>query len=89
MMNDTIESTRRAAADALERANSTIKELRSGMSDRASVAQRYMGDYASYGSRYVADHPLKSALIAAAVGAAVAGLVLAMRHRSELQDRYF
>jgi ElaB/YqjD/DUF883 family membrane-anchored ribosome-binding protein len=89
MMNDTLESTRRAAADALERANSTIKELRSGMSDRASAAQRYMGDYASYGSRYVADHPLKSALIAAAVGAAVAGLVLAMRHRRELQDRYF
>jgi ElaB/YqjD/DUF883 family membrane-anchored ribosome-binding protein len=89
MMNDTLETTRRAAADALDRANATIKELRSGMSDRATAAQRYMGDYASYGTRYVADHPLKSALIAAAVGAAVAGVVLAMRHRRELQDRYF
>ena len=89
MMNDTLESTRRAAADALERANATIKELRSGMSDRASAAQRYVGDYASYGSRYVADNPMKAALIAAAVGAAVAGIVLAMRHRREQQERYF
>lgn len=89
MMNETLDNTRRMAADALDRANSTIKDLRSGMSDRASAAQRYMGDYASVGTRYVADNPLKAALIAAAVGAAVAGVVLAMRHRRELQDRYF
>jgi len=48
-----------------------------------------MGEYASAGTRYVSDHPLKSALIAAAVGAAVAGIVLAMRHRRDIQDRYF
>jgi ElaB/YqjD/DUF883 family membrane-anchored ribosome-binding protein len=88
-MNDTLDSTRRMAADALERASSKMKDLRSGMSDRASVAQRYVGDYASVGKNYVTDHPLKSALIAAAVGAAVAGLVLALRHRRELEDRYF
>jgi ElaB/YqjD/DUF883 family membrane-anchored ribosome-binding protein len=89
MMNETIDSTRRLAADALERASSTVKDLRTGVSDRASSAQRYMGEYASAGTRYVAEHPLKSALIAAAVGAAVAGLVIAMRHRRELQDRFF
>lgn len=89
MMNDTIDNTRRMASEALERAAGTMKDLRSGVSDRASTAQRYMGEYASVGTRYVADHPLKSALIAAAVGAAVAGLYLAMRHRRELQDRYF
>jgi ElaB/YqjD/DUF883 family membrane-anchored ribosome-binding protein len=90
-MNDTnpLDSTRRMAAEALERATGTMKELRAGMSDRASAAQRYVGDYAGASTRYVADHPLKSALIAAAVGAAVAGIVLAMRHRRELQDRYF
>jgi ElaB/YqjD/DUF883 family membrane-anchored ribosome-binding protein len=90
-MQDThpIDSTRRLAAEALDRASSTIQDLRSGMSDRATAAQRYMGEYASVGTRYVADHPLKSALVAAAVGAAVAGLVLAMRHRRDLQDRYF
>lgn len=89
MMNDTLDSTRRMASDALERANSTMRDLRSGMSDRAVAARSAMGEYASVGTRYVADHPMKSALIAAAVGAAVAGLVLAMRHRRELQDRYF
>ena len=99
-MNDTLDSTRKLASDALERASSSMKDLRSGVhgaasrgfgavSDRASAAQRYVGDYASVGTRYVADHPLKSALIAAAVGAAVAGLVLAMRHRRDIQDRYF
>jgi ElaB/YqjD/DUF883 family membrane-anchored ribosome-binding protein len=89
MMNETIDSTRRLAADALERASSSVKDLRSGVSDRASSAQRYMGEYASAGTRYVSEHPMKSALIAAAVGAAVAGLVIAMRHRRDLQDRFF
>ena len=89
MINETLDNTRRMAADALDRANSTIKDLRSDMSDRAATAQRYIGDYAGYGTRYVADNPLKAALIAAAVGAAVAGVVLAMRHRREQQDRYF
>jgi ElaB/YqjD/DUF883 family membrane-anchored ribosome-binding protein len=89
MMNETLDNTRRMASDALERANSTMKDLRSGMSDRASAARSVMGDYANASTRYVSDHPLKSALIAAAVGAAVAGIVLAMRHRRELQDRYF
>jgi ElaB/YqjD/DUF883 family membrane-anchored ribosome-binding protein len=89
MMNETIDSTRRLAAEALDRASSTVKDLRSGVSDRASSAQRYMGDYASASTRYVTEHPLKPALIAAAVGAAVAGIVIAMRHRRDLQSRYF
>ena len=89
MMNETLDSTRRKAADALERASSSMKDLRSNMTDRASSAQRYVGEYASMGSRYVADNPMRAALIAAAIGAAVAGLVLAMRHRRDLQDRYF
>ncbi|HEY0825906.1 MAG TPA: hypothetical protein VGD76_19120, partial [Ramlibacter sp.] len=84
-----LDSTRRMAADALERASSTMKDLRSGVSDRAWAAQRHVGDYALAGKTYVAEHPLKSALIAAAVGASVAGLVIALRHRRDLQDRYF
>ena len=101
-MNDLhpLDSTRKLASDALERASSSMKDLRSNVqgaasrglgvvSDRASAAQRYVGEYASVGTRYVADHPLKSALIAAAVGAAVAGLILAMRHRRDIQDRHY
>ena len=88
MMNDTLDNTRRMASDALERAASTMKDLRSGMSDRASSAQRTMNQYASVGTRYVADNPLKTALIAAAIGAAVAGVYLVMRSRRD-SDRYF
>jgi ElaB/YqjD/DUF883 family membrane-anchored ribosome-binding protein len=89
MMNESLDSTRRMASEALERASNTMRDLRSGMSDRASAAQRTVGQYASVGTRYVSDNPMKSALIAAAIGAAVAGLYLAMRHRRDLQDRYF
>jgi ElaB/YqjD/DUF883 family membrane-anchored ribosome-binding protein len=87
-MHATLDSTRKMAADALDRASASMKDLRSGMSERASAAQRYMGDYARTGSRYVTEHPLKSALIAAAVGAAVAGLVIALRHRED-RDSWF
>lgn len=88
-MNETIESTRRMAADALERANSAMKDLRSGVSDRAAAVRHSAGEYADTGRRYVAEHPMKSALIAAAVGAAVAGIVIALRHRRDPQDRRF
>jgi ElaB/YqjD/DUF883 family membrane-anchored ribosome-binding protein len=89
-MNDmnTLDSTRKLAAEALDRASATVKDLRSGMTDRAAAAQRYMGDYARTGGRYVTEHPLQSALVAAAVGAAVAGLVIALRHRND-SDSWF
>ena len=87
-MHATLDSTRKMAADALDRASASMKDLRSGMSERAAVAQRYMGDYARTGTRYVTEHPLKSALVAAAVGAAVAGLVIALRHRED-RDSWF
>lgn len=87
-MHATLDSTRKMAADALDRASASMKDLCSGMSERASAAQRYMGEYARTGTRYVTDHPMKSALIAAAVGAAVAGLVIALRHRED-RDSWF
>jgi len=86
---EALDSTRRLANQAIERASQTVHGLRTGVSDRAAAAQRYMGDYASAGRAYVTEHPLKTALIAAAVGAAVAGLVLAMRHRRDIEDRFF
>lgn len=78
------------AAQAFERAGEKVRGLRSGvkdlasksassMSDATSAAQRQLGQYAQATGRYVSDEPIKSALIAAAIGAAVAALVLAMR----------
>jgi ElaB/YqjD/DUF883 family membrane-anchored ribosome-binding protein len=81
------------ADGALER----VRDLRYGMSDMASrgmsavgesaqVAQERLGRYASMTGRYVTEQPVRSALIAAAVGAAVAAIVMVARSR---RDRYY
>jgi ElaB/YqjD/DUF883 family membrane-anchored ribosome-binding protein len=99
MNSETLENTRRIANEAMERASSRVKDLRTGvsdmasrsmssLSDRAAAAKGYVGDYATASTRYVSEHPLKSALIAAAIGAAVAGLVIALRHRRD-NEKYF
>ncbi len=82
-----LDNTRRYAHQAIDRASNTMQGLRSGLSERASTARSYLGDYANAGTRYVGEHPLKSALIAAAIGAAIAGLVIALRHRDS--DNYY
>lgn len=85
-----LENTRQFATQAMEKAGETVRDLRYGatdlarkgvhtMSDATAAAQRQLGQYAQATGRYVSEQPLKSALIAAAVGAAVAALVLAMR----------
>jgi ElaB/YqjD/DUF883 family membrane-anchored ribosome-binding protein len=90
-----LDNTRRVASEAMDRAESSLRDLRSSMQgmatrgfstvqDRASTARQHLGQYAQTGGRYVAEHPMKSALIAAAIGAAVAGLVMALRqHRDD------
>lgn len=51
------------------------------VSERAHLAQRELGRYASTAGRYVTDQPVKSALIAAGIGALVAGVIIALRHK--------
>src|SRR6478735_8519921 len=91
-----LDATRKIASQALDRAGSTMQDLRStaqdyagrgrsAVTDGTQFARNQLNQYAQASTRYVADHPLKSALIAAAVGAAVAGLVLAMRHRRDIE----
>lgn len=81
------------ADDALDR----VRDLRSGAQDLASkslsavgegasVAQERLGRYAGVTTRYVSEQPVKSALIAAAIGAAVAAIVMVARSR---RDRYY
>jgi ElaB/YqjD/DUF883 family membrane-anchored ribosome-binding protein len=82
-INATLDNTRKMAAEALDRASASMKDLRSDMTDRAAAAQRYVGDYARTGTRYVTENPMRSALIAAAVGAAIAGLIIALRQRED------
>jgi ElaB/YqjD/DUF883 family membrane-anchored ribosome-binding protein len=86
-------ATQSIADDAMER----MRDLRYGVQDLASrgmnvmgesahVAQERLGRYANATGRYVTEQPVKSALIAAAVGAAVAAIVMVARSR---RNRYY
>lgn len=104
---DSFESGRRFAGEALERANQRARELREGVRDlregvhdlaqrslgtvsaRATAAQRQLNDYMHATGRYVAEQPVKSALIAAAIGAAVAALVIAVRHQRRDSSTFY
>jgi ElaB/YqjD/DUF883 family membrane-anchored ribosome-binding protein len=85
-----LESTKQFASQALDKAGEKVRDLRYGasglarkgassVSDATAAAQRQLGQYAQVTGRYVSEQPVKSALIAAAIGAAVAALVLAIR----------
>lgn len=89
----------RRLGEAVERTGERARELRQSVqtlasrgmhsvADRASAAQRQLGEYTHATGRYVAEHPLKSALIAAAIGAGVAALVMAWRHRRQQSTFY-
>lgn len=75
------DSTREFAAQALERAAERMRDLRHGMADTASAAQRRVYGYTSATSRYIADQPLRSALVAAGIGALVMAAILMARRR--------
>jgi ElaB/YqjD/DUF883 family membrane-anchored ribosome-binding protein len=93
---DALDSTRQFASHAMDRAGERARDLRDGMkdyanrgmssvADAAARAQRQAGEYAQATGRYVTEQPVKSALIAAAIGAAVAALVLALRRNGRDQ----
>lgn len=94
-----LDTTRQFANQAIEKAGETVRDLRYGVKDLAgkgatsvgeatAAAQRQLGHYAQSTTRYVSEQPLKSALIAAAVGAAVAALVLAWRRNRDQGGHY-
>jgi ElaB/YqjD/DUF883 family membrane-anchored ribosome-binding protein len=99
MTDRALGATKELASQAVDRmrdVRSGMKDLPSGMKDFANrsasrmsdasvAAQRQLGQYARATGRYVSDEPLKSALIAAAIGAAVTALILAMRRN----NRYY
>lgn len=84
-----LESTREFANQAFEKANERMRDLRYGVKDLASRGASSVGDYGRATTRYVAEQPLKSALIAAAVGAAITGLVIALRRSNTERNRYY
>jgi ElaB/YqjD/DUF883 family membrane-anchored ribosome-binding protein len=82
-----LESTRELATQAIEQAGERARDLREGVKDASAAAQRQLGRYARSTHRYVSDEPVKSALIAAALGAAVAALVLGLLRYKRRDDR--
>lgn len=78
-----LDATREFAAQALERAAEKMRDLRYGVADTAATAQHQMARYANATSRYVAEQPVRSALIAAAVGALVMAAILYARREDE------
>ena len=78
-----MDHTREFATHAVDRAGERMRDLGYGLRDYASRGASSVGEYTRATQRYVAEQPVKSALIAAAVGAAVAGLVIALRRNSE------
>lgn len=79
--SSSLENTRKIASEAMDRTSEKLRDLRSTMNESTAAAQRQLGEYAQATTRYVGEHPMKTALIAAAVGAAVAGLVIALRRQ--------
>lgn len=76
-----VDSTREFAAQALERAACRLRELRYGLTDTASAAQRRLERAADATSDYIARQPLKAAALAVAAGALLMAAYLASRHR--------
>jgi ElaB/YqjD/DUF883 family membrane-anchored ribosome-binding protein len=82
-----LDTTREYAGEAYDKASARMRDLRDNVKDLASRGATNVSDYAQATTRYISDEPLKSALIAAAIGAAVAGLVIALR-RTRSSTRY-
>lgn len=85
------EEARRVTTDALERAGElaadTTRKVRAGFEDASAAAQYQLGRYGRLSRRFVAERPLASALIAAAAGAAVVAVALALlRNRRDRQE---
>lgn len=95
-----LDSSRQFASEAVGKIGETARDLREGAADLARsgaesvtdatvAAQRRLGHYATEGRRYVAREPLKSAMVAAAIGALAAALVMAWRSREEQRGRRY
>ncbi|MBC7436422.1 MAG: hypothetical protein H7332_10175 [Bdellovibrionales bacterium] len=71
-----------ASADQLAaRAQELTRKGIAAAAETSAQAKKTINRYADVTGKYVSDQPVKSVIIAAAVGAAVAALVLALRNR--------
>ena len=76
------DSTRAFADASLDKAQRLARRGLDAAAETGAKAQQSLARYADTTGRYVADQPMKSVLIAAAAGAAIATLLMASRHRN-------
>jgi hypothetical protein len=92
-----LEDGRDRAGEAVGKVGDTIRELRDGasaaaarsaesLSDSAAAAQRRLERYGRAATRSMSGQPVKTALIAAAVGAGVTALLLALARGRRRED---
>ena len=75
--------TRNFADESLDQAQRFARRGLDAASDAGAKAQKTLTRYADSTGEYVANQPMKSALIAAAAGAAIATLLLSARRRND------
>lgn len=78
----TPEAVLKSAEEAMDSVRDMARKGIEAAAQTSADAHKALNRCASATTRYVADQPVKSALIAAAVGAAVAAIVIAARKRS-------
>lgn len=76
------DTTRNFADESLDQAQRFARRGLDAASDAGAKAQKTLVRYADSTGEYVANQPMKSILIAAAAGAAIATLLLSVRHRN-------
>lgn len=77
------DTTRNFADASLDQAQRFARRNLNAASDARARAQKALSRYADNTGDYVANQPIKSVLIAAAAGAAIAALFLSARHRRD------
>lgn len=83
MTDQTTTSLRAETAGALEQAAQAARDLREEVGDAAAASRWQLGQYARATRRNVAEQPVRSAVIAAAVGGAVMALALVLLRKRE------
>lgn len=74
--------TRNLADESLDQAQRLARHGLDAASDAGARAQKSLARYADSTGAYVAKQPIKSVLIAAAAGAAIATLLVSVRRRN-------
>lgn len=78
-----LDTTAALARQALGQTGQAARELREEVGGAAAASRRQLGQYARATRRHVAEQPVRSAVIAAAVGAAVMALTLVLLRKRQ------